>query len=118
MQFQSEQLPRLKPSRNTIMRLIDIMMFYTIFNITSVISWLPVHRSAHTFLEFLLQVVSTIFFLSHRLLFHITIIETMDIRERGINPVAMTTINPPKEYWLYRMSKSATSCSKVLHATD
>ena len=29
---------------------------------------------------------------------HITIIKTMDSGERGINPVAMTTINPQKVY--------------------
>ena len=30
--------------------------------------------------------------------FHITIVETTDSSERGINPVAMTIINPWKEY--------------------
>ena len=35
-----------------------------------------------------------IFFRSHWLLFHITIVETMDSGERG-----MTMINPRKEYW-------------------
>ena len=28
----------------------------------------------------------------------------MDRGERGMNPVAMTVINPPKEYWLTRGS--------------
>ena len=36
----------------------------------------------------------TLFFPSHWLLSHITIIETMDSRERGMNPVAMTIIIP------------------------
>ena len=34
----------------------------------------------------------------HWLLSHITIIETTDSDERGMNPVAMTIINPRKEY--------------------
>ena len=33
------------------------------------------------------------------LLSHITIVETMDSSEIGMNPVAMTIINPQKEYW-------------------
>ena len=33
-----------------------------------------------------------------------TIVETTDSRERGMNPVAMTTINPGKEYWSSRES--------------
>ena len=35
---------------------------------------------------------------------HITIVETMDNGERGMNPVAMTIINPRKEYWPSRRS--------------
>ena len=31
-----------------------------------------------------------------------TIVETMDSGERGMIPVAMTIINPRKEYWLSR----------------
>ena len=42
---------------------------------------------------------STIFFPSHWLLSHITIVETTDSSERGMNLVAMTIINPRKEYW-------------------
>ena len=33
-----------------------------------------------------------------------TIVETTDIGERGMNPVAMTIINPRKEYWSSRGS--------------
>ena len=44
-------------------------------------------------------VLRTIFFPSHWLLSHITIVETADSGERGMNPVAMTIINPRKEYW-------------------
>ena len=58
----------------------------------------------HDFLEFFLPVLRTIFFPSHWLLSHITIVETLDIGERRMNPVAMTTINPQKEYWLSRGS--------------
>ena len=36
---------------------------------------------------------------SHWLLSHITIVETVDSGERGMDPVAMTIINPRKEYW-------------------
>ena len=49
-------------------------------------------------------VLCTIFFPSHRLLSHITIVEKTDSSERGMNPVAMTIINPWKEYWLSRGS--------------
>ena len=42
----------------------------------------------------------------------------MESSERGINPVAMTIINPWKEYWASRGIEQATSCSQVLYATD
>ena len=58
----------------------------------------------HVFLEFFLSALCTIFFLSHRLLSHIMIIEATGRDERGMNPVAMTIINPRKEYWLSRKS--------------
>ena len=53
----------------------------------------------HAFLEFFLPVLCTIFVPSHWLLSHVTIVETMDSVEGGINPVAMTFISPQKEYW-------------------
>ena len=34
----------------------------------------------------------------------LTVVETTDSGERGMNPVAMTIINPRKEYWLNRGS--------------
>ena len=40
----------------------------------------------------------------HRLLSHITLVEITDSGERGMNPVAMTIINPQKEYWPSRGS--------------
>ena len=42
----------------------------------------------------LLTLLGTMIFLSHWLLSHVTIIETMDTSERGMNAVAMTIINP------------------------
>ena len=51
----------------------------------------------HAFLEFFQPVLHTIFFPRHWLLSHI--VETMDSSERGMNPVAMTIINPQKECW-------------------
>ena len=47
----------------------------------------------------LLLVFHTIFFPSHWLLSHITVVETLDSGERGMNPFAKTIINPWKEYW-------------------
>ena len=44
--------------------------------------------------------LKTVFFPSHWLLSQITIVETTDSGERGMNPVTMTVINPRKEYWL------------------
>ena len=38
------------------------------------------------------------------LLSKITIVDTTDSSERGMNPVAMMIINPPKEYWVNRGS--------------
>ena len=36
---------------------------------------------------------------------HITIVETTDSGERGMNPVAMIIVSPQKEYWLSGGSK-------------
>ena len=49
-------------------------------------------------------VLRIIFFPSYWLLLHITIVETTDCGEKGMNPVAMTIINPWKEYWPNRES--------------
>ena len=46
----------------------------------------------------------TIFFPSHWLLSHLTIVKTTDCGERGMNPVSLTAIDPRKEYWLSRGS--------------
>ena len=53
----------------------------------------------HVFLEFYKPVFHTIFFPSHCLLSDITIMKTMDSKERGVNPVGIAIINPRKEYW-------------------
>ena len=58
----------------------------------------------HAFLEFFSPVLRTIFFPSHWLLSHLNIVETTDSSERGMNPVAVTISNPPKEYWPSRES--------------
>ena len=72
----------------------------------------------HAFLELFKPVLSTIFFPSHWLLSHITIVETIDSSERGMNPVAMTIINPRKEYLAKPGIEPAKSCSQVCTAND
>ena len=72
------------------------MVFNTVFNSISVISQLPVHLPV--LFRSSLLVLRTIFCLGHWMLSHVTIVETMDSGERGMNPVAMTIINPRKEY--------------------
>ena len=69
-------------------------------------------------------ILRTIFFPSHWLLSHITIIETTDSGEKGMNTVATTIINPRKEYWPSRGSnqrppvlKSATAPTELLGST-
>ena len=56
----------------------------------------------------------------HWLLSHITIVETTDSDEKGMNPVTMTKTNPRKEYWPSRGSnqrpldlKSATQLTEL-----
>ena len=44
------------------------------------------------------KVLRTIFFPSHWLLSHLTIVETTDSGDRGMNPVTKTIINPWKEH--------------------
>ena len=80
----------------------------------------------HRFQQYFSNIVASApihetFFPSHRRLSHITIVETEDCGERGMNPVAMTIINPRKEYWPSRGSnqrprvpKSATLPTELL----
>ena len=104
--------------------LIDWLVFNAVFNSISVISRRPMNlpmlswssfnlffsyiavagAHIHAFLKFLQPALRTILFPIHWLLFHITIVETMDSDQRGMNPVPMTTINPRKEYWPSRWS--------------
>ena len=72
----------------------------------------------HAFLEFFLPVLRTILFPSHWLLFHITIDETTDSGERGMNPVEMTIINPRKESLAEPGIEPATFCYQVCNSTD
>ena len=54
----------------------------------------------HAFLEFFIPVPCTIFFSKPLTAFpHYHFLKTMDSGERGVNPIAMTIINPWKEYW-------------------
>ena len=80
----------------------ELMPFSTVFQLF--IIWEPVHLSMLSWSSFNQPLLHTIFFPSHWLLSHITIVETTDSGERGMNPVAMTIINPLKEYWPSRGS--------------
>ena len=48
--------------------------------------------------EVFLPALYTIFFPSHWLPYHIAIVKIMDSCQRGMHPVAMTIINPQREY--------------------
>ena len=67
------------------------MVFNTIFNSISIILWWPVQLSMLSWSSFNQYAA--------QYSFHLTIVEKMDSCERGMNPVAMTIINPQKEYW-------------------
>ena len=73
--------------RDSFKQLIDCVVFNAIFNGISVISQRPVHLSMLSWSSFLIS-TPTIFFL-----------ETTDSCQRGMNHVAMTIINPRREYW-------------------
>ena len=79
-----------------------IVWYLTLF---SVIMQQPGSAPIHAFLGFFKPVLRTRFFQGQRLLSHITIVETTDSCERGMNPVAMTIINPQKESWPSQGSK-------------
>ena len=84
------------------------MVFNTVFNSISIILQQPVHLSV-LFWSFLTNapVFRTIFFQSHWLISNITIVETTDSGEKGMNPVAMTIINL-LEYMYFVEVKSST----------
>ena len=47
-----------------------------------------------------------------------TIVETVDCGEGGINSIAMTIINPRKEYWPNRRFEPASPGLKTLQPTE
>ena len=61
-------------------------------------SYITATAPIHAFLGFFLPVLSTTFFPCNCLLFNITIGKTMDGPERGMNPVAISVIDPYKEH--------------------
>ena len=78
-------------------------LFNALFNSISFTSPRPVHLFMLSRSSFL-PVSRKIFFPRHWLFSHFTMEETVDSSERGINPAAMTIINPRKEYWPSRGS--------------
>ena len=75
--------------------LIDWMVLNAVFYSISVISRRPVHLSMLSW-SFLTSTPHTIFSKSLAAFPHVG---TTDSGARGMNPVAMTIINPRKEYW-------------------
>ena len=72
----------------------------------------------HAFLEFFKPVLHTMFFPSHLLISHITIVETEDSGEKGMNPVAMTYHQSSGKILTKLGIEPATSCSQVRNATN
>ena len=75
-------------------RLIDCMVFNAVFQLC--------HGNQHTYPCFpgvLVTITPHTFCPINWLLSHIIIVETMDSGGREMNSVAMTIINPQKEYW-------------------
>ena len=98
----SHEIDKIKSGR--LSWLVCCMEFNAVFISISVISRWPVHLFMLSWSFFLTRALRTIFFPSHWLLSHQIIVETTDSIERGKNPVAMTIINPRKEYWPSRGS--------------
>ena len=78
------------------------MMFNAAFNSTYFSYIAEASAPIHAFL---IPALYTIFFPSHWLLSHKTIVEKTDSSETGMNPVTMTIISPQKEYWPSRRSR-------------
>ena len=109
---------RLTPRLNcfAIGRLINrFYVFYHRFQ-HRLISRRPAHLSMLSWRSF--TILPKILFPSQWLLSHITIFETMDIGKRGMDHVAMTIINPRKEYWPSPGLEPETSCSQVLYSIE
>ena len=69
----------------------------------------------HAFLQVFKPVLHTIFFPSNWLLYNLTIVQTTDSGEGGMNPVAMTITKPQKEYWPSRGSNRNLLFSSLQH---
>ena len=69
----------------------------------------------HVFPMFYVPVLHTIFFPGHWLLSHITIAETMDTCETGLNPVAITIINALERILAQLGIEPVTFCTRVLY---
>ena len=74
------------------------MVFNAVFNSILYIYITTDSTPIRAFLEFFQPVLGKIFFLRHWLLFHKTVLETMDSGERAMDLVAMTIINPRNDY--------------------
>ena len=73
---------------------------------------------AQALLEFFLPVYHTILFPSHWLLSHITITETMDRCERGLNPVVKIINDLWKEYWQCQGSNQPPVLKSYMQPTE
>ena len=87
------------------------MLFNVFVNIISVILWLSVHLSMFSWRCFH-QYSAKIPCRNHWLLFHITVIETLDTGERGMNPVALAI------FGIGKAIEPVTSGSQVQYAKD
>ena len=93
------------------------MRFNAVFNVLSIISRRPVHLSMLSWSSFN-QYSAQYSFQATGSFSNITFVETTNSGERGMNPVAMTIINPCKKKLAEPGIEPATSCSQVLNATD
>ena len=84
------------------------MVFHAVFNSISVILWRPVIQPILSWSSFKQYAAQYSRLSKPQAAFphnHCgNIVETMGSVERGMNPVAMTIINPQKEYWPSRRS--------------
>ena len=87
---------KIVPTSGLVDCLNDCMAFKAFISSISVLLRQPVHLSMPSWGS-LKPVFRTMFLPRHWLLSHIAVVKTMDSSE--MNPVAMTIINPRKEYW-------------------
>ena len=89
------------------------MVFNAVFHIISVKSSRPVHLSmlsCSSFYQYSAQYSSKV----TGCFFRIAIVETINSDEKGMNPVAMTIVNPWQEYWPSRGSNQRSPVLKPL----